>query len=62
MNSLYITEFFKNLGGIDGLMFNSSFGNGYNLVIFDQDKIDIPIDIPLKQLRIMGIQPDYTEL
>jgi hypothetical protein len=43
-------------------MFNSSFGNGYNLVIFDQDKIDIPIDIPLKQLRIMGIQPDYTEL
>lgn len=58
----FITEFFKNLGGIDGLMFNSSFGNGYNLVIFDQDKIDIPIDIPLKQLRIMGIQPDYTEL
>ncbi|WP_343581554.1 RES family NAD+ phosphorylase [Acinetobacter sp.] len=58
----FITEFFKNLGGIDGLMFNSSFGNGYNLVIFDQDKIDIPHDVPIKQLKIMGMQPNFTEL
>ncbi|MCH7394560.1 RES family NAD+ phosphorylase [Acinetobacter dispersus] len=58
----FITEFFKNLGGIDGLMFNSSFGNGYNLVIFDQDKIDIPHDVPIKHLKIMGMQPNFTEL
>lgn len=31
----FITEFFKTHGNRDGIIFNSSYGTGYNLVLFD---------------------------
>lgn len=52
----FITEFFKNLGNIDGIIFNSSFGKGYNLVFFDDSKIECSIDVELSKINIHGVK------
>ena len=36
----FICEFFKTVCGFHGLVFNSSFGNGKNIVLFDQNLVE----------------------
>lgn len=37
----FLCEYFKSLGSYDGIVFNSSFGKGRNLVFFDSNGFDI---------------------
>ena len=37
----FICEFFKTICGYDGIIFNSSFGFGYNVVLFDDSNIKL---------------------
>ncbi len=55
----FITEFFKNIGFLGGLMFNSSFGKGYNIVIFDQDLVNCSTTTPIKIYKVKGIDLQY---
>ena len=51
----FITEFFKNISDLKGLMFKSSFGEGFNVVIFDPTLIDWTDSNKIFQKRIKGI-------
>lgn len=51
----FITEFFKNISDLKGLMFKSSFGEGFNIVIFDPILIDWTDSTRVMQKRIKGI-------
>lgn len=55
----FITEFFKNIGDLKGLVFQSSFGKGFNVVIFDQELIDWQKTLSTQQIRINGVDLKY---
>ncbi|MCH7313999.1 RES family NAD+ phosphorylase [Acinetobacter sp. ANC 3882] len=54
----FITEFFKNIGILSGLMFNSSFGKGYNVVVFNQDLMSC-LSTEIKIYKVKGIDLHY---
>jgi len=53
----FICEFFKTVCGFDGLVFNSSFGNGKNIVLFDQELVE---GQSMKYFRISSIDHNYN--
>lgn len=53
----FICEFFKTVCGFHGLVFNSSFGNGKNIVLFDQNLVE---DDSMKYFRISSIDHNYS--
>lgn len=56
----FITEFFKNLGNIDGLMFTSSFGKGCNVVIFTDGLMNCVETIAIQLHKINSIELSYN--
>lgn len=55
----FICEFFKTVCGFDGLVFNSSFGNGKNVVLFDQNLV---VDESMKYFRISNIEHKFDHI
>lgn len=51
----FITEFFKTHGNLDGIIFNSSYGTGYNLVLFDDQYCVCDSSFPVEFITIKGI-------
>ncbi len=56
----FITEFFKNLGNIGGIMFNSSFGKGFNLVVFSEESIRCVESKTIQSIKIDGVDITYV--
>lgn len=54
----YLCEYFKSVCRFDGLIFNSSFGMGTNLVLFDEENV-IPVE--MKYYRISATSHKYDE-
>lgn len=55
----FICEFFKTVCGFDGLVFNSSFGNGKNVVLFDENLV---VDESMKYFRISNIEHKFDHI
>ncbi|MEE7596437.1 RES domain-containing protein [Acinetobacter baumannii] len=55
----FLCEYFKTICGFHGLIFNSSFGSGINLVLFDQDLVD---DVSIKYITVLNIEHTFSEL
>ena len=55
----FLCEYFKTICGFHGLIFNSSFGSGVNLVLFDQDLVD---DVSVKYDVISNIEHNFNEI
>ncbi len=55
----FITEFFKTHGHLDGIIFNSSYGTGYNLVLFKDDHCICDISHHIEFIKIKGINFDH---
>ena len=55
----FLCEYFKTICGFHGLIFNSSFGSGVNLVLFDQDLVD---DVSVKYVVISNIEHNFNEI
>ncbi len=55
----FITEFFKTHGNKDGLIFNSSYGTGYNLVLFDDIFCTCDQTHNVEFVRIKGINFEH---
>lgn len=55
----FLCEYFKTVCGFHGLVFNSSFGKGKNLVLFDQDLVN---DGDMKYVSISNIDHKFNEL
>ncbi|ELW89638.1 MULTISPECIES: RES domain-containing protein [Acinetobacter] len=58
----FITEFFKNLGKINGLMFTSSFGKGFNIVIFNDDLMNCVEAVAVQNYRVNSIELSHDIL
>jgi len=56
----FITEFFKNLGNIDGLMFTSSFGKGCNIVIFTDGLMNCVETAAIQLHKINSVELSYN--
>jgi len=54
----FISEFFKTVCGFDGLIFNSSFGYGTNIVLFDENVVS---DKSMKYCRVSSVAHKYNE-
>lgn len=54
----FISEFFKTVCGFDGIIFNSSFGHGKNIVLFDESVVK---DNSMKYCRISSVDHKYGE-
>lgn len=54
----FISEFFKTVCSFDGIVFNSSFGHGKNIVLFDQTVVR---DKSMKYCRISSVDHTYEE-
>ncbi|WP_180113607.1 RES family NAD+ phosphorylase [Acinetobacter sp. YH12063] len=55
----FITEFFKTHGNLDGIIFNSSYGYGYNLVLFDDQYCISCPSSSIEFVKIKGISFDH---
>ncbi|MEQ1161029.1 RES domain-containing protein [Acinetobacter calcoaceticus] len=55
----FLCEYFKTICGFNGLIFNSSFGSGINLVLFDQNLVD---DVSIKYITVSNIEHTFFEL
>lgn len=55
----FITEFFKTHGHLDGIIFNSSYGTGYNLVLFKDDHCICDTSHQIEFVKIKGINFDH---
>lgn len=55
----FITEFFKTHGNLDGIIFNSSYGSGYNLVLFDDQHCICDPSTPIEFVKIKGISFEH---
>ena len=51
----FITEFFKTHGHLDGLIFNSSYGTGYNLVLFKDEHCICDTSHHIEFIKIKGV-------
>ena len=51
----FITEFFKTHGNKDGIIFNSSYGEGYNIVLFDDSDCHCDTKTPISFIKIRDI-------
>lgn len=54
----FICEYIKSLGSYEGIMFNSSFGKGHNLVFFDGEHFDIS---PPERFNLCTIDFNYEK-
>ena len=57
----FITEFFKTHGHLDGIIFNSSYGTGYNLVLFKDDHCICDTTYQIEFVKIKGINFEHEE-
>lgn len=55
----FLCEYFKTIGGFQGLAFNSSFGSGTNIVLFDQTLVE---GESMQYFNVCGITHDYSEI
>lgn len=55
----FLCEYFKAVCGFHGLVFNSSFGRGKNIVLFDQTLVD---DVSMKYYNISSINHAFVEI
>lgn len=55
----FITEFFKTHGNLDGIIFNSSYGSSYNLVLFDDQHCTCDPSTPIEFVKIKGISFEH---
>ncbi|QIO04709.1 RES domain-containing protein [Acinetobacter shaoyimingii] len=51
----FITEFFKTHGNKDGIIFNSSYGEGFNIVLFDDAHCYCDTSTPVSFIKIRDI-------
>lgn len=51
----FITEFFKTHGNKDGIIFNSSYGEGFNIVLFDDTHCHCDTSTPISFIKIRDI-------
>jgi len=51
----FITEFFKTHGNKDGIIFNSSYGDGFNIVLFDDTHCHCDTSMPISFIKIRDI-------
>lgn len=57
----FITEFFKTHGNLDGILFNSSYGKGYNLVLFKDNYCICETTYQIDFVKIKGINFEHEE-
>ncbi|MFW1858664.1 RES family NAD+ phosphorylase [Acinetobacter defluvii] len=55
----FITEFFKTHGNLDGIIFNSSYGSGYNLVLFSDEFCIWNLATSIDFIKIKGINFEH---
>lgn len=55
----FITEFFKTHGNLDGIIFNSSYRSGYNLVLFSDEFCKCDTTYNIEFIKIKGINFDH---
>lgn len=58
----FITEFFKTHGNKDGIIFNSSYGDGFNVVLFEDTHCSCDTSAPISFIKIRDIsfQHEHT--
>ncbi len=58
----FISEFFKTHGNKDGIIFNSSYGSGYNLVLFDDIYCHCDSKHEVEFVKIKGINFEHESI